>query len=346
MAEEDPPFARPTQEEDRGEAANYALLQQHDSATQLRALQIQMEPIKQQVSKFQTELGRMVQEGQFEPNRLLSPAKKLYQSMEEVLLDVGACVEHQNLTNPGQEVQNIRREARVQRSPEAAHTNQTAVTDNGSGAAPLPDQVMGAAWANGDFIGIHDGNEGPRQSTSQGGAMANLASIASPSVRSHTHAPGNNLMAADSQPAAVEPTAEHPTPAPGNILVAPDTQAATETPAVRQTAAPKVNTPSKPSQPPPPMQPPPQPQSQSHAVESLLHRNYPPRRQEAEAQANVEQRSTQPQSWPFTNSDWTQSSAGQRFFMPPGTIVPSSGPKAMIHLEGEHFPRLQAEEPD
>ncbi|CAH1238153.1 Hypp5530 [Branchiostoma lanceolatum] len=335
MAERDLPLTRPTQEEGHGEAGNGVPLQQHDSATIRRALQFRAKKIIQQASEFEKELGSGEQEEQFQADRLLSPVKKLQQSIEGLALDVGACAEHQNLTHTQQHAPNIRRGAPVRRNPEAAHTNHTAVTDNGN-------QVLGALGVNGDFIGIHDGNEEPRQSPSQGGAMTNLASIASPSMRSHTPAPGNNLIAADSQPAAVEPPAEHPTPTPGDILVAPGTQDATEPPVVRPTCVPEVNTPSKPSQP-PPIQPPLPPPSPLRAVESLLHHDYPLRRQGAEApQAHVERHGTQAQSWPYTNRGRASSSAGERFFMPPGTIVPSSGPKAMIHLEGEHFPRLQA----
>ncbi|XP_078573590.1 uncharacterized protein LOC144860287 [Branchiostoma floridae x Branchiostoma japonicum] len=61
----------------------------------------------------------------------------------------------------------------------------------------------------------------------------------------------------------------------------------------------------------------------------------------AEQQSSTHPRQ-HPQSWPRTNSARAPSAADQLHAMPPGTDVPDSGPKAIIHLEGEHYPRLQA----
>ncbi|KAI8507698.1 hypothetical protein Bbelb_150780 [Branchiostoma belcheri] len=279
-----------------------ALQQRQEWATS-RALELQMKKIVQDASAIEAELAS-TEQGQFEPNRLLHKVVKLHQSTEDLLLDVGACVEQRNQYHPQQHAPNIRRGAPVQRNPSAAHTNQTAATDNG-GALPLQDQVLGGQdGLNGDFIGIHQDNQRPGQSISPGGettdlpATTDLAPIASPSVRSAT-------------------------PAPGNFLVSG------KPPTVRPTPAPEANKPSKP-----------QP-----AVHSDLRHNYAPREgQELEAEAldHDEQHGTQPQSWPPTNRAATGSSAAQLPFMTPV----ASGPRAMIHLEGEHFPRLQAEEPD
>ncbi|XP_035689646.1 actin cytoskeleton-regulatory complex protein pan1-like [Branchiostoma floridae] len=284
MAEGDPPLTQPCQEVGQEEAGN--------GATSIRALEFQTNNIIQQATELQTELGRREQG---DPNRLLPRAIQLHQSTGDLQLDIGAYVLQQNPHHPRQHAPNIRGGAPLQQ----IYAN---MTDNG-------------ATGGTGFTDIREGNEEPRQSTSQGGATTNMASIAGPSVSRRPTALGD----------------VGPNSALEDILVAPDNRAGTEAPAAR------MKPPSQPLQPPPP--PPPPPAGQ-------LHHDLTPRRQEAEPQARGKQHRTQPESWPATNSTRAPSSADQLHVMPPGTMVPDSGPKAFLHVEGEHYPRMQAEEPD